>query len=297
MNFFNWLNSKGFPQGAFWSILTCLVSVSNDVIVKLVGTRLDGLEISFFRFLFSMLTVLPFMIAKGRESFKTTNPSMHWWRAIVGVAAIALFTYGLIFVPLAEVTVFSFTQPLFFMPLAILFLKEKVSLRRWIAVILGFSGILIMIDPGSPNFNLYVFFPMGAAFLFAMLDLMAKKMVSNESTLTLLFYFALGTTIAGLIPALLVWQTPNLRELFWLFALGAGANLIQVCLFKAFSATEASSLAPFRYVELIFSVFFGFMLFGESLKIKTVLGAIVIIGSTLYMSYFEVRKKRKAAKS
>ena len=262
-----------------------------------MGTRLDGMEISFFRFLFSMLTVLPFMITKGWSSFKTVNPSMHWWRAIVGVAAIALFTYGLIFVPLAEVTVFSFTQPLFFMPLAILFLREKVSLGRWIAVILGFAGILVMIDPGSPSFNIYVFLPMGAALLFAVLDLMAKKMVSNESTLTMLFYFALGTTIAGLIPALMVWQTPNLRELLWLFALGAGANLIQVCLFKAFSATEASSLAPFRYVELVFSVFFGFMLFSESVKMKTLLGAAIIIGSTLYMSYFEVRKKRKAAKS
>tara|TARA_R110002050_G_scaffold11068_2_gene37684 strand:- start:6525 stop:7418 length:894 start_codon:yes stop_codon:yes gene_type:complete len=297
MNFLKWLSCKGFAQGAFWSILTCFVSVSNDVIVKLVGTRLDGMEISFFRFLFSMLTVLPFMITKGWSSFKTVNPSMHWWRAIVGVAAIALFTYGLIFVPLAEVTVFSFTQPLFFMPLAILFLREKVSPGRWIAVILGFAGILVMIDPGSPSFNIYVFLPMGAALLFAVLDLMAKKMVSNESTLTMLFYFALGTTIAGLIPALMVWQTPNLRELLWLFALGAGANLIQVCLFKAFSATEASSLAPFRYVELVFSVFFGFMLFSESVKMKTLLGAAIIIGSTLYMSYFEVRKKRKAAKS
>jgi S-adenosylmethionine uptake transporter len=293
MNFFGWLNSRGFSQGAFWSVLTCFVSVSNDVIVKLVGTRLDGLEISFFRFLFSMLTVLPFMIAKGKVSFKTTNPSMHWWRAIVGVAAIALFTYGLIFVPLAEVTVFSFTQPLFFMPLAIIFLREKVSFGRWIAVILGFVGILVMIDPASPHFSFYVFFPMTAAFLFATLDLMAKKMVSNESTLTLLFYFALGTTIAGFIPALMVWKTPDLRELFWLFALGAGANLIQVCLFKAFSATEASSLAPFRYVELIFSAFFGFFLFSESIKMKTLLGAAIIITSTLYMSYFEVRRKRK----
>lgn len=153
-----------------------------------------------------------------------------------------------------------------------------------------------MINPFSSNVNFYIFFPMGASFFFATLDLLAKKMVSNESTLSLLFYFALGTTIAGFIPALMVWQSPNLRELFWLFSLGAGANLIQVCLFKAFSATEASSLAPFRYVELIFSVLFGYMLFGESVKTKTLIGGFIIIVSTLYMSYFEVRKKRKTAK-
>lgn len=293
---------RGYPQGVFWAILTAFVSVSNDVITKFIGTRLDGFEVSFFRFLFSMLTVLPFMLKNGVSSFKTTNPKMHWYRAIIGVGAIALYIYALILLPLAEVTVFSFTQPIFFMPLALAFLGERVGMNRWVAACVGFMGILVMINPGDAHFDMLVFIPMGAAIMFASLDILAKKMVSHESTVTLLFYFALGTTVAAGIALLFLtsngtvtWLTPTARELFWLFALGSGANLIQVCLFKAFSATEASSLAPFRYTELIFAATFGYFFFGESLKMKTLLGATIIIGSTLYMSYAEVRRRKKKA--
>ena len=119
-------------------------------------------------------------------------------------------------------------------------------------------------------------------------------MVTNESTTTLLFYFALGTTLAALGPAIYVWQTPTMTELFWLFCLGAGANLIQVCLFRAFAATDASSLVPFRYTELVFASFFGFVLFGELPSVMVYLGAAVIIASTLYLSYSEIRRARKA---
>ncbi|MFN7662194.1 MAG: DMT family transporter [Alphaproteobacteria bacterium] len=289
----NWFLSKGYAQGVFWAILTALISISNDVITKFVGTRLNGLEISFFRFFFSMVTVLPFMVPKGLSAFKTDRADLHIWRAVIGVAAIALYVFSLIFLPLAEVTVFSFTQPLFFMPVAMIFLKERVSLNRWMACLFGFIGIIIVLQPGTLSFKMVSLLPMGAAFLFAMLDMLAKKMVSKESTTTLLFYFALGTTLAALGPALYVWQTPTFEELAWLFCLGAGANLIQVCLFRAFSATEASSLVPFRYTELIFASLFGYVLFNEVPSMIVYLGASIIIGSTLYLSYSEIRRAKK----
>jgi S-adenosylmethionine uptake transporter len=240
------------------------------------------------------------MLRQGAASFKTVSPLNHWLRAIFGVGAIALYIYAIIKLPLAKVIVFSFTQPIFFMPLAILFLKEQVTPNRWIAAVVGFMGILVMINPGDDPFNFLVLIPMGAAFLFASLDLLAKKMVSNESTLTLLFYFALGTTVAGglalafcVTQGSVIWQTPTFYELALMFCLGAGANLIQVCLFKAFSATEASSLVPFRYTELVFAVLFGYWFFQELPTAQTWLGAAIIIASTLYMSYAEMRKNRR----
>ncbi len=293
MNFFKWIKSPGYAQGVTWALLVAFISVSNDVITKFIGTRLDGLEISFFRFFFSMMTVLPFMLKKGLSSFKTERPELHFWRAVVGCAAIALFIYSLILLPLAEVTVFSFTQPLFFMPLAMLFLREKVGVNKWIAVTLGFGGILIMVQPGTTHFKLGVLVPMASAFLFAVSDVLNKKMVLKESTLTLLFYFALGTTLVALIPALYVWKTPTLTELFWLLLLGSGANLIQVCIFRAFTATDASSLAPFRYVELVFSVLAGLLFFGEFPATVVFIGAAIIIGSTLHMSLSEFKKQRR----
>lgn len=293
MNFFKWIKSPGYAQGVTWALLIAFISVSNDIIAKFIGSRLDSLEVAFFRFFFSMVTVLPFMFRTGVSSFKTKRPDLHFWRAMVGAAAIYLFIYGLTLLPLAEVTVFSFTQPLFFMPLAILFLREKVSSTRWMAVILGFIGILIMIQPGTTHFNIAVLIPMLAAFLFAVSDVLNKKMVLNEDTLTLLFYFALGTTLVAFIPALYVWQTPTWGELFWLLLYGAGANLIQVCIFRAFSATDASSLAPFRYVEFAFAVPLGLLFFGEFPTLAVFIGAAIIIGSTLHMSLSEFKKQKR----
>ena len=292
----NWFLSRGYQQGVFWAIVTALVSIGNDIITKFVGSRLNGMEISFFRFFFSMITVLPFMLPHGLAAFKTKRADLHVWRAVIGVAAIALYVFSLIYLPLAEVTVLSFTQPLFFMPIAILFLKERVGLNRWMACLVGFLGIFVVLQPGTMSFKLASLLPMGAAFLFAMLDMLAKKMVLNEKTTTLLFYFALGTTVAALIPAISVWQTPTMIELFWLFCLGAGANLIQVCLFRAFAATDASSLVPFRYTELIFASFFGYVIFGELPSMIIYVGAIIIIASTLYLSYSEIRRAKKEKK-
>ena len=293
-----WLMSPGYAQGATWAVLTCFVSVSNDVITKLVGTRLDGMQIGFFRYFFSLVTILPFMLPHGLEAFKTKNPKLHFWRGVWGVIAISLFIFSLIKLPLPQVTTLSFTQPLWFMPLAFLFLKEKIHSDRWIAAIVGFIGIIVIfVDPKSLTigsnepFNMYALLPIAAALCFGCLDVIAKKMVTHkESTMTMLFYFALATTLVGLIPAIPVWQMPTWNELFFLFLLGSGANLIQVCLFRAFAATDASSLAPFRYVDLVFSTIFSVVLFAEFPTVPTLIGAAVIIASTLYLSYREAKR-------
>ena len=283
--------SPGYAQGATWLVLTCFVSVSNDVITKLVGTRLDGMQIGFFRYFFSLITILPFMIPHGLEAFKTKNPKLHFWRGVWGVIAISLFIFSLIKLPLPQVTALSFTQPLWFMPLAFLFLKEKIHSDRWIAAIVGFIGIIIMVNPGGASFNFYALLPIASAFCFACLNVLAKKMVAHkESTMTMLFYFALATTLVGLIPAIPVWQMPTWHEVFFLFLLGTGANLIQVCLFRAFAATDASSLAPLQYVELVFSVAFSILIFNVPPTLHTMIGAAVIIASTLYLSYREAKR-------
>jgi len=287
-----WVLRPGFAQGAFWACLTACVGSLNDVIVRMVGARLDVIEVSFFRFFFSMLTLLPLLLHQGKAAFKTSHPQMHFWRAILGASALGLFTFSVLKMPLAEVTTMSFTQPIFVLVLAAIFLKEHVSKNRWLATIIGIiGGAFIILNPTeSGDFNYLALLPMGAAFLFASLDILAKKMVSSESITTLLFYFALGTTLAALGPALYVWVTPTLRELLWLILLGVGANLIQVCLFKAFAATDASFLAPFRYVELLFATLFGFCFFSEIPTSHTLIGASIIIGSALFITYSEKKK-------
>lgn len=270
--------------------MVCLVSVTNDILMRLLGHNLPEVEIVFFRFLFSMVTVTPLMFSKGKEVFRTKHPGLHFIRAVVGAGAIGASCFAVNNMPLSENTSIMFSQPLFFLPLAVFFLKESVDLSRWLATLIGFAGILIVVQPGSETFRLVALIPVTAAFLFATLDIMAKKMVATENTYNMLFYFAFGTTVCALIPALYYWKTPTLMELGLLVLLGIGSNLIQVCLIRAFSATDASALMPFRYVEFIFSAFFGLVIFGEVPAHYTLLGAALIIAGTFFISYHENKR-------
>lgn len=295
LSFLSWFMQKGYAQGAFWATMICVVSVGNDILMRFLGSNLPVVEIIFFRFLFSAVTVLPIIFSNGFGVFATKRPGLHLLRALMGVGAIGACCYSVNVMPLSENTTIMFSLPLFFLPLAVIFLKETVDFPRWIATLIGFVGILIIMQPGADTFRLVALVPTTAAFLFAAMDIINKKMVSTESTYAILLYFAVGTALASAIPAFYFWQTPTLNELGLLVLLGIGANLIQVCIVRAFSATDASGLMPFRYVEFIFSAFFGFVLFSEIPTILTLAGAALIILGTGYISYCETQKEKKLA--
>ncbi len=293
--FLRWFVSRGYAQGVFWAIMICVVSVTNDLLMNFLGNRLHVIEISFFRFFFSMVSVVPLMLSRGTQLFKTNQPMMHVWRAIIGACALSLCCYSVNIMPLAENTTIMFAEPLFFLILAFFILREKVNSSRWIATCIGFLGLLVILQPGTEAFQLIAFIPMAAAILFAFLNIMAKTMIRDEHSYTLLFYFGLGTTLFALGPVFFFWQTPTFFELFLLGLLGIGGNLIQVCLFRAFSATDASALAPFRYVEFIVSATLGYLILGQVPTMTILLGAVLIIAGTFYITVVETRRERQKA--
>ena len=289
----HWFIEKGYYQGIFWFLMIGVVSSSNDVFMRFLGERLHTVEIVFFRFLFSAIAVIPFMATKGMKLFKTEQPMMHVGRAVIGALALAFCCHAVNVMPLAENTAIMFSIPLFFLPMALFFLKEKIDRPRWIATIIGFLGLTVIIQPGMDAFQFDVIFPLMAAILFAFMNIMAKKMIKDEHTYTLLFYFGLGSTLITLPFLMFIWQKPTLREMFLLLALGLGANLIQVCLFKAYSSVkDTSSLSAFGYTEFFVSTFFGYVFFNQIPKINAIFGTVLVVGSTLYMTVMESRKNR-----
>lgn len=293
----SWFNSKGYLQGIFWMIMMCAVSNLNDILTKLVGLRLPGVEVAFFRFFFSTLVLLPFMLARGKGSFVTPYPGVHFIRALLLVLAIAPWCYGVAALPLTIATTIGFTTPFFILPLARIFLKEQVGWQRWAATIFGFIGILVIVHPSGDAFNPMVLALIASTVMFASLDIINKKLlIGDESLLSMLFFSALGTAVLGFIPATLVWETPTLQELFFLLLLGGcGANLILFCVLKAYAATDVSAIQPFRYFEFILSSIFGLVIFHEFPTISTILGASIIIPATLYITIYETRQQRKKA--
>ncbi len=290
--FIDWFLKKGYAQGAFWAIMIGVVSVSNDVLMCKLGDRFHTVEIVFFRYLFSMLTVIPFMISKGSYYFKTNRFPLHFVRALIGAIALGLCCYSVYVMPLAENTSIMFAQPLFFLPMAYFFLKERVDTARWIATLMGFIGLLIIIRPGTDTFNMAALIPVSAALLFAISNVIVKKMVGGDHIYTLLFYFGLISTFLAFIPLTFVWKTPHLDELCYLGALGVGANLIQVCLFRAYSAADASSLTPYSYTEIIISALSGYLFFNQIPHTFLYVGAAIIAISTFYITIIEAKKSK-----
>ena len=283
---FDWFKEKGLKQGIFWAIMIYFIGTLNDVIARFLGDRLHAVEIAFFRFLFSVLVIVYPMLKSKDNLFKSTMHGYHLMRGILGAIALGLCCYSVNIMPLAENTTILFSEALFMLPLAAIFLKEKVSLSAIIATLIGFSGLIIMFKPSANNLNIKALVPTFAALLFAIMNIMIKKMIdARENSWTMLFYFGLYTTIISGIIVPFYWITPNLRELVLILFLGIGANLIQLFIFLAYRATTASNISPVRYTELPFAILFGFIFFGQIPSYMTLLGALLIILGTFISGY------------
>lgn len=281
---------KHYFIGVTWFILSLVVSAMNDVIAKYTGGRLNSFEVSFFRFLFSVLTLLPFIFYYGKDSLRTSNYFIHIIRGALLFFGITAWTYGLGMVHITTATVISFAVPLFVLVLAVFFLNERIIWQRWVVTIIGFVGIAITLNVQSKQFNPEVLIFVFASIAFATLDIINKKYVIKETMISMLFYSSLVTAVLSAPPAMLHWVNPNISELSLLFVLGGGANLILFLLLKAFTLVDATAVAPYRYFELIIASILAYIVFSSLPDKSTLYGALIIIPSTLFIIYSEKKE-------
>ncbi len=286
---------KNYFIGVSWFVLSLFSSVVNDIISKYTGLRLQSFEVAFFRFLFSTLTLLPFIFYYGLRTITTTNPLIHLARGVLLFLGMTSWTYGLTIAPVTTATVISFAIPLFTLVLAVFFLKENIIWQRWVVTLIAFIGIVITLKPNGSDFNPWVLIFVLAAFSFSMLDIINKIFVIKESMISMLFYSALTTAILAAPPSVMYWQTPTVTEIILLFILGISANLILFFILKAFSLADATALAPYRYLELIVSALSAYFIFNEVPEQSTLYGALIIIPSTLFIIYSEKKAISKDA--
>jgi S-adenosylmethionine uptake transporter len=294
---FQWIKTRGYRQGAFWIIVGCLASNVNDMLMKHISSAMPTAEIIFFRFLFCGIILLPLMLPNATGNFKVVGIKLHVNRIILGALAMGLSCYSTSIIPLADVTALSFSQPLFFLPLAIIFLHERFDYKRLVATIIGFIGVLFIINPHNLNTTVLYLAPIAAAILFALMDLTTKKLMDRNNYLAISFYFAIGAAILCIIPTYLVWKTPTAYELLFLSLLGLSSNLIQLCVCMSFNCAEITSLAPFRYIEIVFSTIFGLLIFNEAPRVSMLIGVALIIYSVIWLSYKEVKQNAVASYS
>ena len=283
-------------RAALWLLASGVLFTLTSVMVKQLGDSLDPFQITLFRLLVSLVLIAPFLIRAGRQAggIHTSVPGLQVLRGIVGTSAMMLGFYAIVNLPLAEAQAISFTRTLFLVPLAAFLLSEAVGVRRWVAVLIGFVGVLIILRPGSGlTFSLGALAGLGHAFLVAVATILVSIVSRHDRPVTLMFYTGLVGTLFAAIPAILVWTNPTLEEYGMLFLMGIFAAAAHNCFIRAYAIGEASAIAPFDYIRLVLAGVAGYLVFDTIPDRYSWLGAGVIISSAFYI----IRREAQIAKT
>lgn len=261
---------------------------TSDVTAKYLSHTLPAIEIAWLRFLVFALIMVPAMIP-GSPLFalKTGCFNLQITRGATLLGSSLFFISGLKFLPIAEASATAFVSPLFVTALSIVFLSEKVGVRRWIATAVGLFGVLVILRPGSGAFHLAALFPIVSALSWAGTLIMTRMMSGSERAITTMTYSSIvGLWILSLLVPY-VWVTPGWEAILLGILIGVSSTAGQWIVVLAFRYADASVLAPFQYIQLLWVSIFGFLLFSEVPDIWTITGAAFIIGSGLYTAHRE----------
>jgi S-adenosylmethionine uptake transporter len=281
-----------------WFVLSLAISVLNDSITKVLNNSVSSLTVVFWRFVFSFILLIPIVFKFGLSSIRTPHAYIHILRGFILSAAMSLWCYGMKFVPIATVTLMSFTIPMFTILMAGMFLRERISCNTVLATIIGFTGSILTLSPEGITFPVTSIIFIVASILFATLDILNKMLLNkNEGVLPMIFYSNLFSTAFIIFVPNAVNDAiqVNIHQLLLLFVLGIGANLILFCIIKAFSKAKASFLAPVKYLELLISAFIGFLFFNEMISTNILVGGTLIVMSSIIVNHKHQTKIKKGA--
>lgn len=265
-------------------------------LIKFLGVNYPAALQSFYRQAAGLLVMLPFILRDWRGAFRTTRPGILWFRSGVGSIALILSFYSFQALPLAEANALSFTRTLWLVPLAAFVLREKVGPARVSATLVGFVGVLLMLNPTEPaEFSWAQLAALAASLLFAFTITGMKVLTRDHSPFVLLTYATALGALFSLPPALLAWRWPSWTDLALLSAMGVIGTLTQACYIKGMQIGDAAAMAPIDYTRLVFAVVAGALLFDELPNLMTIGGALIVIASTLVISWREHLAARRTA--
>ena len=255
---------------------------------------LETYPLSQFIFIRSVFALIIFSFIApwygGFESIKTKQWQWHFLRAVLSIIAMYGFFYGITKMPLVNTLTLVFIAPLIVTALSPTLLKEKVGWRRWIAVILGFIGVLIILRPGNGTFSLASLSVVASAFAYALLAITARKLASTESTIAMSVYVLVGPLIASLFFLSNNYNPPTKSAWIIFFLAGVASVGVWLGYISAYKKSSPLVLAPFEYVALIGAAIAGYLIWDEIPDRYVILGAFIIICSGIFVAYREMDK-------
>ena len=270
----------------------CAFSVM-DIIVKWSEDYPLG-QVLFFRGFFGIVFYFFVIPPERRKNFYyTKRAGLHFLRCIFGlIALVAIFT-ALRNLPLATVVSISFAAPIFTTIFSIFLLKEKVGFYRWLAVIVGFIGIIVITEPGFSSLNIYYLYPIIFCLGLSYVAIAIRQLSTSEPVWLISLYFSVAITLLSFLTIPYGWVMPSLNDLVILSLVGVFGGVANLWLSQSYKYSEVSLVTPLKYLALVFAIIFGYFIWGEVPTIKTLIGAALVIISSIIIFRREIHHKNQ----
>tara|TARA_E500000081_G_scaffold132384_1_gene143323 strand:- start:11 stop:859 length:849 start_codon:yes stop_codon:yes gene_type:complete len=277
-------------------ISVCAFSIM-DVLVKWSDAYPVG-QVLFFRGFCGIIPIL-FLIPRDRfiDFYKTTRPLLHFKRCLSGLIALVSIFIALRNLPLATVVSITFAAPIFTTIFSIFLLNEKVGLYRWLAVLVGFVGIIVITEPGFSSLNFYYIYPIIFCIGLSYVAIAIRKLSTTEPVWLISFFFSFSIAILGLLSLFQGWVMPNFLDLFLLSMVGILGGLANLWLSQSYKLSEVSLVTPLKYLALVFAIIFGYFIWSEVPTLKTLMGALLVILSSFIIFRREMTLKNQLSVS
>lgn len=282
--------------GIYLKLGALVLFCTMDAMVKALGSTYDAFQLMLFRSAIAMAPVAIIISRSGGlNSVRPNRPWLQTLRIIVAFGSTLGFFYVFPRMPLVDAYAMSFAAPLFMVALSVPMLGEPVGWRRWTAVVVGFLGVLIMLDPWGMEFHAMSLVVLGATFCYALSTVMMRLLSRHDSDVVALFWLSLATSAASLVGAVPAWVWPTPIDWVWLIVMGLLGGIAQILNTRAWRLAPTAVLAPFDYTSIVLAVLFGYLWFKEEPSWTVWFGLPLVIGSGLYILHRERIRARERA--
>ena len=279
-------------QGMVWMVLGGLLFSLLNAVARELTLHLDVYQSQFLRYVFGLLVILPWVFRDGWRTYMPVNMAGQFWRGGVHTLGLILWFTALPKIPLADMTAIGFTGPIFIMIGAAWFLGEPMRKDRWIAAVIGFAGVLVVVLPKmSGDGGWYNLVMLASSPVFAASFLITKALTRYEKPGVIVLWQALTVSVLSLPMALPNWQMPTVIQWIGFAATGVLGTLAHYCLTRAFAMADISATQSLRFLDLVWASLLGWLVFADVPSQSTWLGAFVILWATVWIARREGRRK------
>jgi drug/metabolite transporter (DMT)-like permease len=280
--------------GIFWMAFTGLMFVAVTAVVKHIGSDVPAAQAAFLRYVLGLVFLLPMIKSIMAAHLTPRQKRLFWFRGLVHTLAVILWFFAMARIPIAEVTAMNYLSPVYVTLGAALFLGERLPPRRLVAVIVALIGAMIILRPGIKEVEIGHIAMLGTAIFFAAGYLIAKQLSGEVSAPVVVGMLSITVTV-GLAPfAAAVWITPTLEQIGWLFLVACFATAGHYSMTLAFAAAPLTVTQPVTFLQLVWAVILGAVVFGEAIDGWVVFGGAIIMASVSFITWREAVARRKA---